>query len=182
MGTVFCGVFDGHGPLGHMVAKKVRNSLPVKLKAHWDVITRNDDSRENTINTVRSMNSEETASICLNEEPRASTDSEEKEKDPEFFKILKKSFLKAFKVMDKELRVHPNIDCFCSGTTAVTLVKQVLFYSLLHLLTAYVSLITRALLRCRIYSNYLLTPLVRYLVHARKTTLGITKSGIQNEE
>ncbi|KAK9138623.1 hypothetical protein Sjap_009217 [Stephania japonica] len=26
--------------------------------------------------------------------------------------------------MDKELRLHQNIDCFCSGTTAVTLVKQ----------------------------------------------------------
>ncbi|XP_054806470.1 probable protein phosphatase 2C 33 isoform X2 [Prosopis cineraria] len=30
----------------------------------------------------------------------------------------------ACKVMDKELKLHPGIDCFCSGTTAVTLVKQ----------------------------------------------------------
>ncbi|RVX07227.1 putative protein phosphatase 2C 33 [Vitis vinifera] len=26
--TVFCGVFDGHGPYGHMVAKRVRDSFP----------------------------------------------------------------------------------------------------------------------------------------------------------
>ena len=37
---------------------------------------------------------------------------------------LKQSMLKAFKLMDKELKLHPTIDCFCSGTTAVTLVKQ----------------------------------------------------------
>lgn len=40
-------------------------------------------------------------------------------------KALKESFLKACKVMDKELKLHADIDCFCSGTTAVTLVKQV---------------------------------------------------------
>ncbi|KAL2938065.1 putative protein phosphatase 2C 52, partial [Bienertia sinuspersici] len=34
-------------------------------------------------------------------------------------------FLKSFKAMDKELRSHPNLDCFCSGSTAVTIVKQV---------------------------------------------------------
>ncbi|GKD47586.1 probable protein phosphatase 2C 33, partial [Tanacetum coccineum] len=35
--TVFCGVFDGHGPFGHMVAKRVRDSLPLKLSAHVEV-------------------------------------------------------------------------------------------------------------------------------------------------
>ncbi|KAJ0846701.1 putative protein-serine/threonine phosphatase [Helianthus annuus] len=58
--TVFCGVFDGHGPFGHMVAKRAWKDL----------------------------------------------------------------FLNAFKVMDRELRMHTNIDCFCSGSTAVTLIKQ----------------------------------------------------------
>lgn len=29
--------------------------------------------------------------------------------------------------MDKELKFHPTIDCFCSGTTAVTMIKQVLY-------------------------------------------------------
>ncbi|XP_077210514.1 putative protein phosphatase 2C 33 [Tasmannia lanceolata] len=74
--TVFCGVFDGHGPYGHMVSRRVRDSLPLKLSDHWEVNRASD------------------------------------------------SFLKAFKVMDNDLRVHPNIDCYNSGTTAVTLVKQ----------------------------------------------------------
>ncbi|KAF6164389.1 hypothetical protein GIB67_037546 [Kingdonia uniflora] len=30
----------------------------------------------------------------------------------------------AFKLMDKELKLHPLIDCLCSGSTAVTLLKQ----------------------------------------------------------
>ncbi|MFQ6670971.1 hypothetical protein Gotur_035668 [Gossypium turneri] len=85
--TVFCGVFDGHGPYG-------------------------------------SVNSEETALISADKDSRASVDLDVTEKNPDIFKTLKESFLKAFKVMDRELRLHTNIDCFCSGTTAVTLVKQ----------------------------------------------------------
>ncbi|XP_038974833.1 probable protein phosphatase 2C 33 isoform X1 [Phoenix dactylifera] len=123
--TVFCGVFDGHGPYGHMVARRVRDSLPLKLSAHWEVNVGSDDCRESTIiSHSGSMSSEETSSICLDDEPGVSTVIEEKDKHPEIFTTLKESFLKAFKVMDKELKLHTNIDCFCSGTTAVTLVKQ----------------------------------------------------------
>ncbi|KAG1331563.1 putative protein phosphatase 2C 33 [Cocos nucifera] len=123
--TVFCGVFDGHGPYGHMVARSVRDSLPLKLSSHLEVNVGSDDHRESSIiSHSGSMNSEETSSICLDEEPMVSTNIGEKDKHPDIFMTLKESFLKAFKVMDKELKLHPKIDCFCSGTTAVTLVKQ----------------------------------------------------------
>ncbi|XP_077226855.1 putative protein phosphatase 2C 33 [Tasmannia lanceolata] len=123
--TVFCGVFDGHGPFGHLVARRVRDSLPLKLSAHWEVNIGGDDGlREHCDSMTGSMNSDETASVNMDEDPRIFMDLEEKEKHPEIFLTLKESFLKAYKVMDKELRVHPNINCFCSGTTAVTLVKQ----------------------------------------------------------
>ncbi|KAJ6348583.1 hypothetical protein OIU77_006208 [Salix suchowensis] len=123
--TVFCGVFDGHGPYGHMVAKRVRDSLPLKLTAHWEVnITSEDVLREISLNTTGSMNSEDISFISADDESRAAVDLEDAEKHPEIFQTLKESFLKAFKVMDRELRMHTNIDCFCSGTTAVTLVKQ----------------------------------------------------------
>ncbi|XP_010907919.1 probable protein phosphatase 2C 33 [Elaeis guineensis] len=123
--TVFCGVFDGHGPYGHMVARSVRDSLPLKLSSHLEVNVGSDDHREcSIISHSGSMNSEETSSICLDKEPRVFTDIGEKDKHPDIFMTLKESFLKAFKVMDKELKLHPKIDCFCSGTTAVTVVKQ----------------------------------------------------------
>lgn len=124
--TVFCGVFDGHGPYGHMVAKRVRDSLPLKLSANWEVnVTATEVLKEISLNTAGSMNSEDSAFVSVDEEFRPSVDVDESEKQPEIFQTLKESFLKAFKVMDRELRIQPSIDCFCSGTTAVTLVKQV---------------------------------------------------------
>ncbi|XP_042037316.1 probable protein phosphatase 2C 33 [Salvia splendens] len=122
--TVFCGVFDGHGPYGHLVAKQVRDSLPLKLSAHWEVNIKTDDVlREVSLNTS-SMCSEDASFLSHEEESRASIDIEETGKQPDIFPTLKESFLKAYKVMDRELRMHANIDCYCSGTTAVTLVKQ----------------------------------------------------------
>lgn len=124
--TVFCGVFDGHGPYGHLVAKRVRDSLPQKLSAHWEVSIKSEDVlREVSLNTTGSLCSEDTPFFSADEESRASIDVEESGNQPEIFLALKESFLKAFKVMDRELRMHASIDCFCSGTTAVTLVKQV---------------------------------------------------------
>ncbi|KAL8544697.1 hypothetical protein ACS0TY_005069 [Phlomoides rotata] len=123
--TVFCGVFDGHGPYGHLVAKRVRDSLPLKLSAHWEVNVKSDEVlREVSLNTTGSMCNEDTPLFSADEESRPSIDVEETGKQPEIFQTLKESFLKAFKVMDRELRMHASIDCFCSGTTAVTLVKQ----------------------------------------------------------
>ncbi|KAG4922523.1 hypothetical protein JHK82_051496 [Glycine max] len=123
--TIFCGVFDGHGPYGHMVAKRVRDSLPLKLNVHWEQSASGEEVlKEISVNTAGSMNSEEAAFASADDESRVSVDAEETEKHPEIFQTLKDSFLKAFKVMDRELKTHQSIDCFCSGTTAVTLVKQ----------------------------------------------------------
>ncbi|URE32858.1 phosphatase 2C [Musa troglodytarum] len=122
--TVFCGVFDGHGPNGHMVARKVRDILPLKLCASWEVNTGNDEVIDNNIGNPGSMISEETSSVFLDEESRALTGFEEMDKDSETLTTLEDSFLKAFRVVDKELRLHPEIECIYSGTTAVTLVKQ----------------------------------------------------------
>ncbi|XP_043689771.1 probable protein phosphatase 2C 66 [Telopea speciosissima] len=118
--TILCGVFDGHGPYGHMVAKKVRDSLPLKLSSLWKVNSCSNQSRS----VPESMNSEETASTCMDEEWCESLDVNDDDELPEMYLPLKQSLLKAFKLMDKELKMHPTIDCFCSGTTAVTLVKQ----------------------------------------------------------
>lgn len=44
--TTFCGVFDGHGPYGHMAAKRVRNFLPMKLSEHWEDIRKSGNNSE----------------------------------------------------------------------------------------------------------------------------------------
>ncbi|KAL3650115.1 hypothetical protein CASFOL_006518 [Castilleja foliolosa] len=122
--TVFCGVFDGHGPYGHMVAKRVRDSLPLRLCANWEGNNMHNEQvlRQVSLNTFGSLYSDGSSFIFADEESRALVDVDEKH--PETYQTLKDSFLEAFKVMDKELRMYANIDCFCSGTTAVTLVKQ----------------------------------------------------------
>ncbi|TVU05288.1 hypothetical protein EJB05_48446 [Eragrostis curvula] len=121
--SVFCGVFDGHGPYGHFVAKKVRDSLPVKLLTQWKTSANGDTSPHQNGSIAGSINSEETAP-AVDDEWIESFDGDESEKIPEMFLPLKQSYYKAFKSMDKELKLHPTVDCFCSGSTAVTLVKQ----------------------------------------------------------
>ncbi|XP_030460799.1 probable protein phosphatase 2C 33 [Syzygium oleosum] len=119
--TTFCGVFDGHGPFGHMVAKKVRDSLPLKLSAQWELkVSSPDGFSDISRSAMGSMNSEEPY-IKTIEDLKTFPNCEHSESH---ILTLKESFLKAFKVMDKELKLHPQIDCYCSGTTAVTLVKQ----------------------------------------------------------
>ncbi|PHT53738.1 putative protein phosphatase 2C 33 [Capsicum baccatum] len=79
--------------------------------------------REISLNTGSSLYPED-AFLIVGEKSRLSIDIEEIEKHLEVFQTLKESFLKAYKVMDRELRRYTNIDCFCSGATTVTLVKQ----------------------------------------------------------
>ncbi|XP_041000823.1 probable protein phosphatase 2C 33 [Juglans microcarpa x Juglans regia] len=120
--TIFCGVFDGHGPCGHMVAKKVRDSLPLKLIAQLQINSIREHGHDNIRSSaLKSLASEDIALMLADEEARTSN---HKDSRPDFFMTMRGPFLKAFKVMDKELKLHPSIDCYCSGTTAVTLVKQ----------------------------------------------------------
>lgn len=119
--TIFCGVFDGHGPSGHMVAKKVRDSLPLKLSSQWELSSSIKDGHGDVKSgSMGSSNSEVSALGPVYENGSIHTD---------ILMTLKDSFLKAFKVMDKELKLHPRIDSYCSGTTAVTLVKQVYLFT-----------------------------------------------------
>ncbi|CAL9777766.1 unnamed protein product [Musa acuminata subsp. burmannicoides] len=117
--TVFCGVFDGHGPLGHMVAKRVRDVLPLKLTDDWKC----GESREFSASSPGNSASEH-STASPKEEIRDSTKFEEKDDHSQNLKMLKDSLLKAFRNMDKELKQKPGFDCFSSGSTAVTLIKQ----------------------------------------------------------
>lgn len=123
--AVFCGIFDGHGPSGHLVAKSVRDSLPMKISAQWEVNTKKNDVVQGIgLNTSGSMKCESTSFLIDDEVPRESVDIDKIDKQSDFVQTLKDSFVKAYKAMDRELNMYTNIDCFCSGTTAVTLVKQ----------------------------------------------------------
>ncbi|GMP54461.1 hypothetical protein CsSME_00019628 [Camellia sinensis var. sinensis] len=110
--VTLCGVFDGHGPYGHLVARKVRDALPLKLLSFMY----SGESKQNGSTTT----------CCTG---NLKSDGGDPEKDgateDNMDSLWRDTFLKSFKAMDKELRSHPNLDCFCSGSTAVTIVKQV---------------------------------------------------------
>ncbi|KAK8613357.1 hypothetical protein V6N13_101122 [Hibiscus sabdariffa] len=110
--VTFCGVFDGHGPHGHLVARKVRDALPLKLLSSLHSC----QSRQNG-----------TGQTCFkgSSEKLDSGDSEkEVSAEDRLTSLWREAFMKSYKAMDKELRSHPNLDCFCSGSTAISIVKQ----------------------------------------------------------
>ncbi|KAL8511017.1 hypothetical protein ACS0TY_017735 [Phlomoides rotata] len=109
--VTFCGVFDGHGPHGHLVARKVRDTLPLKLSSFMD-----SSESKKTGSSANCCNGDVKSDVA---DPAQDTPVEEGVES-----LWREAFLKSFKAMDKELRSHPNLDCFCSGSTAVTVVKQ----------------------------------------------------------
>ncbi|KAI4369325.1 hypothetical protein MLD38_017777 [Melastoma candidum] len=123
--SIFCGVFDGHGPYGHLVARKVRDSLPHRLRSYCKTNADCEDVlREISINTRASMEIKDPSTVSTEEESRPLMEARDTEKQVETFQSLKSSFLRAFRVMDRELKAQNRIDCYCSGTTAVTVMKQ----------------------------------------------------------
>ncbi|KAG8050827.1 hypothetical protein GUJ93_ZPchr0009g1786 [Zizania palustris] len=109
-GQIFCGVFDGHGPLGREVARHVRDALPMKLSSSLTLKAEQDPSSNTDLDS--SDKSDCTSSF--------SDTSDEKQ----LLSTWKNIFVKAFEDVDEELRKHSGIDCICSGTTAVTVVRQ----------------------------------------------------------
>lgn len=95
---IFCGVFDGHGQWGHLVSKRVRQSLPSSLLCNW----------QETLSLT---------SLDLNFEV-------EMDRNLHQFDTWKQSFLKTYASIDRELKHSPKIDSYRSGTTALTIVKQ----------------------------------------------------------
>ncbi|WOK96686.1 putative protein phosphatase 2C 73 [Canna indica] len=103
---IFCGVFDGHGPSGHKVASHVRDNLPSKLQSQMKQLSDSRKPEPNADATNASSNG------AVNDELR------------EWFASQKTLLVNAHEEVDKELGVDPNIDCVCSGSTAVTILKQ----------------------------------------------------------
>ncbi|KAL5783373.1 hypothetical protein ACOSP7_008402 [Xanthoceras sorbifolium] len=99
----FCGVFDGHGKNGHIVSKIVRNRLPSLLLG-----------QKNTITKIKST---------TNDKKFHNRDGEEQVPSNDFYK-WQEACVSAFKVMDKEVKLQESLDCSCSGTTAVVVIRQ----------------------------------------------------------
>lgn len=131
---MFCGVFDGHGPYGHVIAKRVRDLLPLKLGSHLEsYVSCEEVLKEISLNTADRKTSDSLVHISANGESRVYN------KDQDMVQTLLTSIVKAYRFMDKELKMQVDVDCFCSGTTAVTMVKQVVRPNILMLFLSFVA-------------------------------------------
>lgn len=101
---IFCGVFDGHGPMGHKISRHVCENLPSRVHSK-----------------IRSSKSGGNENIEYNN----SSQSQEG-----LFREFEDVLVTFFKQIDSELGLDSPYDSFCSGTTAVTVLKQVNHQSL----------------------------------------------------
>lgn len=109
-----------------MVARKVRDCLPLLLKNEWE--SKSSDDQTLGFNNGNANGSKQFDEV-VDDDCCELTENEGNDKFPDIHLHLKNSFLKAFELMDKELKLQPTIDCFCSGSTAVTLITKVIGFS-----------------------------------------------------
>lgn len=96
---MFCGVFDGHGPWGHYVAKRVCDSMTSSLLCNWQEML-----VESSVDDDLDLNSD-----C---------------KKLDRFHIWQHSIIKTCADVDKDLEQYRKIDSVYSGTTALAAVRQ----------------------------------------------------------
>ncbi|VVB12818.1 unnamed protein product [Arabis nemorensis] len=99
---IFCGVFDGHGPMGHKISRHVCENLPSRV--HSKIRSSKSGSNENVENNNSSESQEESQEVL--------------------FRECEDVLVTFFKQIDSELGLDSPYDSFCSGTTAVTVLKQ----------------------------------------------------------
>ncbi|KAG6595572.1 putative protein phosphatase 2C 65, partial [Cucurbita argyrosperma subsp. sororia] len=105
-GLVFSGVFDGHGPFGHRVARHARDMLPSKLS--------------------KAIKKQQRPSHLQNGVSKASVqpnNNEGNQRNP-LVSRWEAAFEEAYTDFDRDLGFDSSIDCFCSGTTAMSIIKQ----------------------------------------------------------
>jgi len=104
---IFCGIFDGHGPWGHFVAKRVRESMPRSLLCNWqETLAAQPSSLDDHVKDIDHV--------------KTAADNKQQR-----FNIWKHSFLKTCASIDQELEHCRKFDSFYSGTTALSIVRQV---------------------------------------------------------
>ncbi|KAF3795713.1 putative protein phosphatase 2C 73 [Nymphaea thermarum] len=95
---MFCGMFDGHGPWGHYVSKRVRDSLPSALLCQWQ--------KDLALAAVDSGMDYECSQSNIT------------------FDVWKQCYLRTCALVDRELDQHQGFYSFSSGTTSLAVIKQ----------------------------------------------------------
>ncbi|CAJ1972750.1 unnamed protein product [Sphenostylis stenocarpa] len=104
----FCGVFDGHGGNGHRVSKIISRGLPSLILDQKNVLEKIDAIENGYHNST----------------PKNHVDTMKEDSAANKFQKWREAIVSAFKVMEKDVKLHYNLDCSTSGTTAVVIIKQ----------------------------------------------------------
>lgn len=102
----YCGVFDGHGPTGHKVARYVRDCLPAKISKSYR--HPNVDGKNDVIDV-------ETEDDDGNDHPES--------KNP-LYLSWKARLTKCYHEMDEQLENENSVESYCSGTTNVSVLRK----------------------------------------------------------
>ncbi|RDX99069.1 putative protein phosphatase 2C 74, partial [Mucuna pruriens] len=105
---IFCGVFDGHGPLGHKFAQRIRDDLPSKLST----VIKQSQQKVIKCYDANATNGGNHSDVCGEDNKDMS------------FASWEETFTKCFNEMDKDLAKKMDKNGFRGGSTAVTLIKQ----------------------------------------------------------
>ncbi|CAJ1948304.1 unnamed protein product [Sphenostylis stenocarpa] len=105
---IFCGVFDGHGPLGHKFSQCVRDKLPLILSSSIK------QSQEKVIKHIDTDvdGSRHSEAVYVEDNQNMS------------FSTWEGSFMRCFSEMDEILAKEVDTKGFDGGSTAVTVIKQ----------------------------------------------------------
>jgi serine/threonine protein phosphatase PrpC len=138
---LFCGVFDGHGPAGHKVARHVRDTLPSNLSAALKFSRTNrcrcsvdvdfvddqgDDHDHDDDDDNHNISTGDTIDRLSNANNSRNLSFHSSKKRNLSFPLWEASFVESFKETDEVLGRDSSIDSFCSGSTAVAVVVQVI--------------------------------------------------------
>lgn len=124
--SVFLGVFDGHGPNGHLVASKVRDCLPSLLTLPIESLLEGCSTPHHHIHTpIKIINMDDPKTV---DDPNENNLTGERNQvyveDNDYSDGIEEKFTAAFHKMDERLKMHPKISCMSSGTTAVAMLVQ----------------------------------------------------------
>nr|CAB3459129.1 unnamed protein product [Digitaria exilis] len=114
-GHIFCGVFDGHGPLGREVARHVRDTLPLKLSSALKPETEEEEPSTDTLKlrTEEDPSSSNTDLDSSDKSDSTSFSDDTIRDEKQLLSTWKNILVKTFEQVDEELRQHSGINCIC---------------------------------------------------------------------
>ncbi|KAH7405298.1 hypothetical protein KP509_15G064600 [Ceratopteris richardii] len=121
--SIFLGIFDGHGPNGHIVSNKVRDCLPLLLTSPIESLL-GEGFYDITPNVHEPLGSGSDTQPSILDDANDDRAKGKDDCDDEGSVLTEEKFIAAFHKMDERLKVLNRTNCMSSGTTAIAMIIQ----------------------------------------------------------